>query len=186
MEISRKKITNEAIHEKEKALMESVTSAVAEYEAKFASIGYVLETEFARDNDANGLTPEEREEIRNSKIDENEGVYENGYISNAKITVKREKTAEDIAADEAADAGVVTTDEVLSEEELELRRNELVLEKAKREQARAAAFTTVLFVRVYKAFWKETVSISDSADEIRQDLEEFYTVLAEKAQASEE
>ncbi len=185
MEISRKKITNEAIHEKEKALMESVTSAVAEYEAKFASIGYVLETEFARDNDASGLTPEEREELRNSKIDENEGVYENGYISNAKITVKREKTAEDIAADEAADAEIVT-DEVLSEEELELRRNELVLEKAKREQARAVAFTTVLFVRVYKAFWKETVSISDNIDDILADLEEFYTVLAEKSQASEE
>ena len=108
-----------------------------------------------------------------------------GYSSLAKITLKRAKTAEDIAAEEAEEAEK-ESDESLPPEERELRANERTLEKAKREQARSVAFTTMLLARVYKTFWRETVSISESTDEIRADMEEFYNVLLEKAQNTEE
>jgi hypothetical protein len=185
MEISRKKITNEAIYAEEKRLAAEVKTAAEEYAGKFEAIGYVLETEFIRDNDAVGMTPDEREEAQGSKLEETAGNYEMGYSGVAKITVKRAKTAEDIAAEEAEE-NAEDSEEVLSEEERELRANEKTLEKAKREQARSVAFTTLLLARVYKTFWRETVSISENADEIRADLEEFYKVLLEKAQNTEE
>ena len=178
MEISRKKITDEAIYAEEKRL-------AAEFSGKFEELGYVLEKEFIRDNDSVGLTPEEREEARSSNLTESAGVYEMGYSSLAKITLKRAKTAEDIAAEEAEEAEK-ESDESLPPEERELRANERTLEKAKREQARSVAFTTMLLARVYKTFWRETVSISESTDEIRADMEEFYNVLLEKAQNTEE
>ena len=185
MEISRKKITDEAIYAEEKRLAAEIDTIVAEFSGKFEELGYVLEKEFIRDNDSVGLTPEEREEARSSNLTESAGVYEMGYSSLAKITLKRAKTAEDIAAEEAEEAEK-ESDENLPPEERELRANERTLEKAKREQARSVAFTTMLLARVYKTFWRETVSISESTDEIRADMEEFYNVLLEKAQNTEE
>ena len=185
MEISRKKITDEAIYAEEKRLAAEIDTIVAEFSGKFEELGYVLEKEFIRDNDSVGLTPEEREEARSSNLTESAGVYEMGYSSLAKITLKRAKTAEDIAAEEAEEAEK-ESDESLPPEERELRANERTLEKAKREQARSVAFTTMLLARVYKTFWRETVSISESTDEIRADMEEFYNVLLEKAQNTEE
>ena len=185
MEISRKKITDEAIYAEEKRLAAEIDTIVEEFSGKFEELGYVLEKEFIRDNDSVGLTPEEREEARSSNLTESAGVYEMGYSSLAKITLKRAKTAEDIAAEEAEEAEK-ESDESLPPEERELRANERTLEKAKREQARSVAFTTMLLARVYKTFWRETVSISESTDEIRADMEEFYNVLLEKAQNTEE
>ncbi|MBQ8403299.1 MAG: hypothetical protein IJX55_02605 [Clostridia bacterium] len=181
MEFSRKKITDEAIYAEEKKLAAEISAITEEYAGKFEELGYVLEKEFIRDNDSVGLTPEEREEVRKTDVEEAAGAYEMGYSSIAKITVKRAKTVEDLAAE----AEVEEPEEELSEEERELRENERTLEKAKREQARSVAFTTMLLVRVYKTFWKETVSISESAEEIRADMEEFYSVLFEKAQNAE-
>ena len=185
MEISRKKITDEAIYAEEKRLAAEIDTIVAEFSGKFEELGYILEKEFIRDNDSVGLTPEEREEARSSNLTESAGIYEMGYSSLAKITLKRAKTAEDIAAEEAEEAEK-ESDESLPPEERELRANERTLEKAKREQARSVAFTTMLLARVYKTFWRETVSISENTDEIRADMEEFYNVLLEKAQNTEE
>ncbi len=182
MEFSRKKITNEAIFAEEKKLASEISAIAEEYEAKFAELGYVLEKEFIRDNDSMGISPEEREELRNTKLEETAGVYEQGYSGTAKITIKRAKTEADLAA-EAQEAEESAED--IDEEERELRENERTLERAKREQARSVAFTTMMLVRVYKTFWKETVSISENADEIRADMEEFYSVLSEKAQSAE-
>ena len=181
MEISHKKITNEEIHSKEKRLAEDVKAIVSEYESRFESIGYVLETEFTRDSDDGTLTPEEREAIRSSKIEDEAGIYENGYSSHVRITVKRPKT--DADTDETPED---TSEEDLSEEEAELRKNEQELEKAKREMERSVAFTTMMFVRVYKTFWREIVSIEESTDEISSDLQEFFSVLEEKSKNSEE
>ncbi len=183
MEFSRKKITSEAIYAEEKRLAAEIDAIAAEYESKFEKIGYVLEKEFIRDNDSAGLTPEEREEVRKTGFEEAAGVYEMGYSSIAKITVKHAKTAEDLAA-EAKEAE--EPDETLPAEERELLENERTLEKAKREQARSVAFTTMMLARVYKTFWRETVSISESTDEVRADMEEFYNVLLEKAQNAAE
>ena len=180
MEISHKKITNEEIHAKEKQLADEVKAIVSEYESKFESIGYVLETEFIRDSDDGSLTPEERDEIRSSQIEEEEGIYENGYSSHAKITVKRPKASEENTEEEAECA------ENLSEEEAELRENEKTLEKAKREMERSVAFTSMMFVRVYKTFWIEKVSIETNTDEIKADLQEFFDVLEAKANGNEE
>lgn len=179
MEISHKKITNEEIHAKEKQLAEEVKAVVSEYESKFEGIGYVLETEFLRDSDDGSLTPEEREAIRSSKIEEEEGIYENGYSSHVKITVKRPKTEE-------AEAEEPETEEELSEEEAELRENEKTLEQAKREMERSVAFTSMMFVRVYKTFWVEKVSIETNTDAVKADLQEFFDVLEAKANDSEE
>ncbi len=183
MEFSRKKITDEAIYAEEKKLAAEISAIVEEYEGKLEELGYVLEKEFIRDNDGMGTTPEERDALRETNLEETAGVYEMGYSSTAKITVKRAKTEEDLAAEaEEAEEGA----EELDEEERELRENERTLENAKREQERNVAFTTMMLVRVYKTFWKETVSISENADAIRADMEEFYSVLLEKSQNAEE
>ncbi len=183
MEFSRKKITDEAIYADEKKLAEEINAIMAEYEGKFEELGYVLEKEFVRDNDGMGTTPEERDALRGTSLEESAGIYEMGYSSIAKITVKHAKSAEELAEEEAEAAEEPA--EELDEEERELRENERTLEKAKREQERNVAFTTMMLVRVYKTFWKETVSISENADEIRADMEEFYSVLLEKSQNAE-
>ena len=41
------------------------------------------------------------------------------------------------------------------------------------------------FVHIYKAFWRESVSISDGTDEIKNDLNEFLSVLTEKGAEAE-
>ena len=71
--------------------------------------------------------------------------------------------------------------EGLSEEEAALAENERIFAEAKKEADRDVAFTSMYFVHVYKAFWRESVSISESTDEVRADLEEFLSVLTEKA-----
>jgi hypothetical protein len=42
------------------------------------------------------------------------------------------------------------------------------------------------FVHIYKAFWRESVSISENIDEINADLEEFLSVLTEKTSSDAE
>ena len=180
MEISRKKITDEKIYESEKKLMESSLEIITDFEGKFSEIGYVLETEFLRDNDSSDITPEEKTAVRSSKIAEEPGAYANGYSSHVKITVKLKKTAEDIEA-ENAENEVIEASETLSEEEAEQLRNEKEAAQAQRELKRSVAFTTMMFVRVYKTFWRETISISENTDEIKADLEEFFEVLEAKA-----
>ena len=76
-------------------------------------------------------------------------------------------------------------EEGLSEEEAELLESERMLEAAKKEAERDVAFTSMYFVHIYKAFWRESVSISENIDEIRADLDEFITVLTEKANGAD-
>ena len=61
MEISRKKISDEEIYEREKTLAEEATKISEDFKEKFSSIGYELETEFSRENE--NLTEEKRKEI---------------------------------------------------------------------------------------------------------------------------
>jgi hypothetical protein len=176
MEIAHKKITDAEIYEKEKELASKVSALVSEYEEKFSDIGYTLETEFLRDNDSGDIEPEEKNALRASKIADEAGAYENGYSSHVKITVKHVKTD----ADTSAEKEISTPEGFVSEEEAELLRNEQQLAQAEAELKRSVAFTTMMFVRVYKTFWREIISISDNTDEISADVEEFYTVLKEK------
>lgn len=183
MEISRKKITNEEIFEKESALAKDIKKLVSDAEEKFSALGYELETEFLRDNDGAGMTDEEKAALRDSDINEAPADYENGYSSHVKITVKHKKTEEDILPEAEENA---VEEEILSEEEAENLRSEKEMEHAAKELKRSVAFTTMMLVRVYKTFWREVVSVSDNADEINSDIEEFYSVLEAKSHEGEE
>ena len=61
MEISRKKISDEEIYEREKKLAEEATKISEDFKEKFSSIGYELETEFSRENE--NLTEEKNSAI---------------------------------------------------------------------------------------------------------------------------
>lgn len=176
MEISRKKITDTEISAAEAGLAAAVEAICADFSEKFDAVGCELETEFSRDNE--NLENEEREAFKALPITE-ACEYSFGYTSGVKITVRRKKAeGEEEPAEEFSTEG-------LSEEEAELAENERMLEEAKKEAARDVAFTSMYFVHIYKAFWRESVSISDSADEVRDDLEEFLARLCENAEAEE-
>ncbi|MBO5023123.1 MAG: hypothetical protein J6D11_02290 [Clostridia bacterium] len=183
MEISRKKITTEEIHAKETELANSISSLTEGMKEDFAALGYVLETEITREND--NLLPEEIKILRATPITE-ATEYSDGYISSAKITVKREKTEEVLALEEeeaqeeeALEAMKLETEEL--PEDAQARKDEIALARSKRELERSVAFTTMFFVRVYKTFWRETVSINEGISEVTADLEEFLSVLKERA-----
>lgn len=176
MEISRKKITDAEIHEAEVKLAAEAESAISEFSEKFDAIGYELAVEYSRDNE--NLENEERDTLKATEIKET-CAYSFGYASGVKITVKRKK---DEAEEEPAEE---ITLEGLSPEEAELAENERMLEAARREAARDVAFTSMYFVHIYKAFWRESVSISDGTDEIKNDLDEFLSVLTEKTGETE-
>lgn len=190
MEISRKKITNAEIHAKEKELTASIGVLTEGFSEGFGAIGYVLETEISRDNE--NLDEEKVKLLRESPIEE-EAEYSDGYISSVKITVKRAKTEEELAAEaaealedeEAREAMKLDADGASLSEEAIQAENDKKLEKAKRELERSVAFTSMFIVRIYKTFWKETVSISKGTDEMKEDLEEFLSVLTKKAQEAE-
>lgn len=190
MEISRKKITNAEIHAKEKEITASVGALTEGFSEGFGAIGYVLETEISRDNE--NLDAEKVKLLRESPIEE-EAEYSDGYISSVKITVKRAKTEEELAAEaaealedeEAREAMKLDADSASLSEEAIQAENDKKLEKAKRELERSVAFTSMFIVRIYKTFWKETVSISEGTDEMKEDLEEFLSVLTKKAQEAE-
>lgn len=183
MEISRKKITDTEIYEAEAKLAAEAEAAIAEFSEKFDAIGYELCAEYSRDNE--NLENEERDALKAIDIKEEPEEdeffgYSFGYASGVKITVKRKKDEAD--KDEAEPVST----EGLSEEEAELAENERILEAARKEAARDVAFTSMYFVHIYKAFWRESVSISDGTDEIKNDLDEFLSVLTEKAADTEE
>ena len=175
MEISRKKITDEEIYTAETKLAAEVEGAVSEFSGRFDALGYELATEFMRDNE--NLENEEREELRALEIADR-CEYSFGYASGVKITVKRKKDESEEAVEEVVTEG-------LSEEEAEFAENERILAEAGKEAARDVAFTSMYFVHIYKAFWRESVSISENIDEIRADLDEFITVLTEKAHGAD-
>jgi hypothetical protein len=174
MEISRKKITDSEIHAAEAELCAKVNGVMADFSEKFDTLGYELDAEFSRDNE--NLDDEEREALRATELTD-ACEYSFGYASGVKITVKRKKSEEAQEAEQTA--------EELSEEEAELAENERLAEEVNREVSRNVAFTSMYFVHIYKAFWRESVSISENANDIRNDLEEFLGVLAEKANGAE-
>ncbi len=187
MEISRKKITDEEIYEKEKALAERASEIAKELSPKFEELGYELDTELTRANES--IEDDEEKALAETNILTDIGAYKDGYISNAKITIKRPKTAEEEEL-EAAEEELLSASELsLLDEELdeehEQEVNDVILARAKRELERSIAFTTVFFVRVYKTFWHETVSIGDDAEMLLCDLNEFYEKLLEKKEAGE-
>ena len=179
MEIKRKKITNEEILGKEKDLREKVCEACADKEGNFLSLGYELELEFAQKENEAQRTEQTLEDAEDKS-------FRAGYVSYARVTVKRKKNEEELERDARLVAeNRAMIDAAETEEEAEQLRNEKEAAQAQRELKRSVAFTTMMFVRVYKTFWRETISISENTDEIKADLEEFFEVLEAKAAKGE-
>lgn len=185
MEISRKKISDEEIYEREKELAEEAVSISENFKEKFSDIGYELETEFSRENE--NLTKTKQQELSELSVLTDRCEYSDGYISNVKITVKRPRTESDEELYESEEEELLAIEQTASldadgddESDSEQRKNDIMLARSKRELERSVAFTTLFLARVYKTFWHETVSISDNAKEIEKDLSEFFEKLSEK------
>lgn len=177
MEISSKKITKEEISAKEIALVEDSSALTYDMGEQFMALGYVLETEIVREN--SNLENDEAQALRDLPI-EQAADYVDGYLSTIKVTVKHAKTPEQAAMEEEEDEALEALK--LENDEDEQAKNDILLQRSKRELERSVAFTTMSLVRVYKTFWKETVSISDNIDQLKADLNEFLSTLAERTQ----
>lgn len=174
MEIKRKKITNEAIYEAEQKLIGEIRTLCDSKKAQFEELGYDLELVFGqKENEA---------EIRYKEFDadENKSFYA-GYISHAVVSIKRKKTAEELADDEAAmAANRALLDAAETEEEVDQIQNDEELRVADDANKRLTAFTEIMLVRTYKSFWVEWVCLGEGTHELENDLAEFYEKLAEK------
>ncbi|MBQ0125012.1 MAG: hypothetical protein KBS59_01640 [Clostridiales bacterium] len=161
MEISRKSMSTEQIIAKEKEIIAKIGEIKDEYAPKFEALGYELCDEYLQRNDL------DREY---SEITDDADNYVNGYASRAGISVKKilsesEKEADDVPAPE---------DE---SEEDRIARKAL---EAQKELERTAAYTELLIVRLYKVFWSEKLSVCDSFDTLKADLDEFLASLSKE------
>ena len=158
MEIKRKKISIEKIFEAEQTFAGDIKNLCGEKEAAFLSLGYELDLEFSQ---------KDHEDQRIPDVFETEGEkkYESGYVSRAVIKVKRKKTEEELAENEA---------------EIEQLENDEKLRISDAELKRSVAFTEVMLVRAYKSFWTEWVCLGDSTKQLEADLDEFIEVLTQR------
>jgi hypothetical protein len=179
MEIKRKKITAQEIYAEEQKFAEQVSEICKNKNPDFQEIGYELDLEFGqKENEA-----QTRFEIFSN--DETKK-FESGYISRAMITVKRQKTAEELAEDERQ----IKENQAMIEacetaEEAEQLENDEILRKSEDESKRSVAFTCAMLVRAYKSFWTEWVCLGDDLTRLEADLDEFLEVLEEKQHENE-
>ena len=174
MEIKRRKIKNEEIFAQEQDFSKKVKTVCDARSDAFLALGYELDLEFLQ---------KEHEAQRNydAFVTEGEKKFDAGYVSRAVITVKRKKTEEELAKDkETAEANRAMIEAAETAEEAEQLTNDETLRTADAELKRSVAFTEVMLVRVYKSFWTEWVSYSETTEQLEADLEEFLAVLEEK------
>lgn len=179
MEIKRKKITNEAIYETEQKLATEIMDLCQSKKAQFEALGYDLELVFGQKEN------EGQNRYTEYSADENKS-FAPGYISHAVISIKRKKTAEELAADaEAIAANRALLDAAETEEEVDQLQIEEELRVADDANKRLTAFTEVMLVRTYKSFWTEWVSLGEGTHELENDLAEFYEKLQAKIASAE-
>lgn len=189
MEIKRKLMTNEQLSEKEAALTNEITAVRDENAERFKEIGYELDLAFESKTD---------DDYDYSQMSsEGEKSFPVGYVSRAVLTIKRPKTEEDKesekeiieenekeaeelgaeASGSEADETPAETDDVSEEQQ----KNDETLKASEEELERSVAFTRVMLIRVYRAFWVEKISVcdDDGIAQLRADLDEFYTGLAD-------
>jgi len=157
MEISRKKISTEELIAKERELIEKVKAIKERYDASFAEYGCEICAEYVK-------TGEYDDEY--SEIDFAEDNYVNGYVSRANFTIKRTLTGDE--------PQITVDDDYETEEERETALGAL---RAQAELERTVAYTEIMIIRIYKTFWKETVSICDNVETLEADLDEFLEKL---------
>lgn len=165
MEISRKKISTEEIIAKESDILEKIKEVKERYDAPFAEYGCEICAEYVKIGEYDD---------EYSEIDFDENNYVSGYVSRANFAIK--KIVADPVEDDEEPADEESDD--LSEED---KRVEKAARKAQAELERTVAYTEVMIVRVYKTFWKETVSICDNVETLESDFNEFLGKLKEMA-----
>ena len=102
------------------------------------------------------------------------------------ITVKRQKTDDELAEDERQ----IKENQAMIEacetaEEAEQLENDEALRKREEESKRSVAFTCAMLVRTYKSFWTEWVSLGDDLNRLEADLDEFLEILEQKQYENE-
>lgn len=182
MEIKRKLMSNEKIAETERGLADSISDICEENRRRFEQIGYELELRFEYITD---------EDLSYSVLDfDEESKYPIGYVSRATLSIKKPKSEDS----EGEMKEAVTADEIPDETDgdefrhadggqtdEEQEKADRTLKIADEELKRTVAFTHVMLIRVYKTFWVERVSTTDSIDRLKEDLDEFYVRLSEKS-----
>ena len=191
MEIKRKLMSNEKIAETERAIADQISEVFEENTSRFADIGYELDLRFEYITD---------DDLSYSVLSfDEESKYPIGYVSRATITVKRPKgeSEEEIVPEETVEeeeSEYEETEETASgettepsatgsetEDDAEQEKADRTLRIADEELKRSVAFTQVMLIRVYKTFWIEKISKTDSMDQLKEDLDEFYARLSEKS-----
>lgn len=185
MEFKRKLMSNDKIAETERTIAEQISDICTENKPRFEQLGYELDLRFEYITD---------EDLSYSVLDfERENKYPIGYVSRATLTLKKPKgevaEEESVEISEEPESGV-TKDEsddgddiectVTEQTDEEQEKADRTLKIADEELKRTVAFTHVMLVRVYKTFWMERVSTTDSIERLKEDLEEFYAHLSEK------
>lgn len=181
MEINRKKLSDEIIREKETQTIDDINATTEEYAAKFAELGYELNVDMY-------YMESEYDRLSHELSDDNE-VYTPGYVSQAKITVRKigeAKPDENETAEDDADGAAVEVadgpDDGADEEDYD--KLEAIVEENAEKLERSFAYTIVMMLRIYKSFWKEIVEFCDGMEMLRADLDDFLANLADEADQS--
>ena len=195
MEIKRKLMTNAQIAETEINIADQVRDVYHENKPRFESLGYELDLrfEYITDDDYNYSVLSFDEESK----------YPIGYVSRATLTVKRPKSdseesepeppseetdkalpEEEPAETQSGEVSGISSDEreaQATEEDEEQAKADRTLKISDEELKRTVAFAQVMLIRVYKTFWIEKISKTDDMDQLKEDLDEFYDRLSQKA-----
>ena len=174
MEIKRKKIKQAEIFQKEQAFANKISEICHERNKDFQALGYELELEFGQKENEH----QAHFEVLSNDTDKK---FESGYVSRAMITVKRLQTEEEQAESlrlESENRAVIEACEDATE--AEQLQNDETLRNSETESKRSVAFTRVMLVRAYKAFWTEWICLGDDLDQLDADLNEFLEALTER------
>ena len=174
MEIKRKKITQQEIFANEQKSAQEITAICEMKNDAFLAIGYELDLELGQKEN------EHQSRFEVFSRDENKK-YESGYISRARITVKRQKTEEEkeeeLRMEQEIREALDTCTDPLEAEQI---ADDETLRNGEDENKRSVAVTQVMLVRVYKSFWTEWVSLGEDLEQLNDDLDEFLRVLMQK------
>lgn len=172
METRLKHTSPDQIWENEQKIRDELIALCEAYKPKFEALGHELLYEFARSSEENDYQTDDLTEAAE---------YKNEYNCRATVVLRRPKTEEEqekdvvTAEDMNAAAEAMAEVETCSVEEME--KDVDLLHKA-------VAFSQIAITRIYRAFWIDKVILCDSADSVREDLDEFLARLTEKEAAN--
>lgn len=184
MEVKRKSMSDEQILSRQNELISEINSVCDSYRDRFSFLGYELIVE---------IDEKKADEYEFSPLKEDAKDLVPGYASRATVTVRRPKSEEELQQDEELEEELEEAENELKEKEAESAESEeygideqlteqekadATLAAAEDKLNRSVAYTQLMLIRIYKAFWVEKLSICEGMDELKSDLEEFYEKLA--------